>query len=153
MTHDGSPEHLTFEGLPKNDDNPPENKPGDGVPPQGSSPPPETVDFGDPETDRAGRPEPIGRHRRDRINRAVLRALERRLSKDGTGSAGQSGSASPPPPNPASDPISNPTGLTFAQPPGLLPTSVRKNLQGDVMPQVTPEMMRTPSWQVSIFQS
>jgi predicted unusual protein kinase regulating ubiquinone biosynthesis (AarF/ABC1/UbiB family) len=43
--------------------------------------------------------------------------------------------------------------LTFKQPPGILPTDIRKRLQGDVMPQVTPAMMRQLTWKVSIFKT
>ena len=44
-----------------------------------------------------------------------------------------------------------PAELTFRQPPGLLPPEIRKRLQGNVMPQVTPAMMRQLSWNAGFF--
>ena len=48
---------------------------------------------------------------------------------------------------------SDPFNLEFKQPPGLLPLEVRKNLQGNIVPQVSPAMMRTPNWNANIFQT
>src|SRR5271154_5708683 len=45
----------------------------------------------------------------------------------------------------------DPDALIFRPPPGLLPPDVRRRLQGDSIPQVTPAMMRQLSWKVSVF--
>jgi ubiquinone biosynthesis protein len=83
----------------------------------------------------------MGWRRRERIRLAVLAGLQHR--RQATESSDHpSGSA--------------PTGadsLTFKQPPGLLPPTVRKRLQGDVMPQVTPAMMRQLSWPAGFFKT
>jgi predicted unusual protein kinase regulating ubiquinone biosynthesis (AarF/ABC1/UbiB family) len=80
--------------------------------------------------------------RRERIRMAALAGLQRRRQAAGEddSQAGQSRHV-------------DPSTLTFKQPPGLLPLPVRKRLQGDVMPQVTPAMMRQLTWPAGFFKT
>ena len=83
----------------------------------------------------------LGWRRRERVRLAVLAGLQRRRQ------------ASEPNGPHAASPQTDPDALTFKQPPGLLPATVRKRLQGDVMPQVTPAMMRQLAWPAGFFKT
>jgi ubiquinone biosynthesis protein len=78
-----------------------------------------------------------GWRRKERIRLAALSGLQRR--RQASGAHGQQAGQG------------DPSTWTFKQPPGLLPTEVRKRLQGDVMPQVTPAMMRQLTWPAGFF--
>ncbi len=51
------------------------------------------------------------------------------------------------------EPSDDPTKLKFKQPPGIIPAEVRKNLQGNIVPQVSPAMMHQLNWTANIFQT
>jgi len=140
MTRDGSPEHLTWDGLNKSESE--EIKSGA----ENAPPPPDSVPNGfvpppprRPDPSRESRLDP---GRVERIRLAALRALARR----------RNGSAQPKSQT-NFEPGIDPSTLTFKQPPGLLPTDVRKNLQGDILPQVSPAMMRSLNWTANTFQT
>src|SRR5690242_5047718 len=100
-------------------------------------PPPPRNGVAAPNRRRPRQPPPeskIGWRRQERIRLAALSALQRRAKPKGGGQS---------PATPTS-----PNTLTFEEPPGILPPEVRRHLQGDVMPQVTPSMMRQLSWPV-----
>jgi ubiquinone biosynthesis protein len=126
MTHDGSEEHL-----------PPDDW-SSGRDPEQTLPPPT------PRSSETRSPE-INIGRRERVRMAALLGIEQRRQKAGGGQAGASRK-----PRPASGQV-NPEDLTFQQPPGIIPSHLRKHLQGDVMPQVTPEMMRQLTWHAGFF--
>jgi ubiquinone biosynthesis protein len=83
----------------------------------------------------------VGSRRRERIRMAALDALQRR--RQAAESAGY----------PPASAYTGSEPLPFKQPPGLLPPEVRKRLQGDVMPQVTPAMMRQLTWPAGFFKT
>src|SRR5256885_1384699 len=80
---------------------------------------------------------PVGERRKKKIRDAVLKGLEQR------GSGGVAIEA----PSPAHH-----APRSFAAPPGLLPPELRRNLQGNILPQVSPSMMRRPTWNASVLQ-
>ncbi|MGB6727580.1 MAG: hypothetical protein WBE74_16945, partial [Terracidiphilus sp.] len=129
MTYDGSPEHLTWDGLITDESEEIKSEAEDAPPP----PDPESNGFSPrppfrPATSRESTLDP---GRLERIRLAALHALERRRN----GSAQPNGRTN-------FEPGIDPSTLTFKQPPGLLPPEVRKNLQGNIVPQVSPAMMR-----------
>src|SRR5271169_6664314 len=77
----------------------------------------------------------VGARRKERIRVAVLNGLQNWKQ---TTELGQ---------NPPAPVLTNHDALSFKPPPGILPPSVRQRLQGDVMPQVTPAMMRQATWE------
>lgn len=79
--------------------------------------------------------------RRERIRLAVLAQLQRHQE------ALENRGAPPLPPPP---PVQ---GRRFPDPPGLVPKPVRQRLQGDILPQVTPSMMRQLSWHVNSIKA
>src|SRR5271170_2537325 len=83
----------------------------------------------------------MGWRRRERIRLAVLAGTQRR--RQATESSD----------HPSGSPQTGADSLTFKQPPGLLPPTVRRRLQGDVMPQVTPAMMRQLAWPAGFFKT
>ncbi|MEO5951695.1 MAG: hypothetical protein ABIQ44_04420, partial [Chloroflexia bacterium] len=88
------------------------------------------------------------KRRSERIRLATLEALKRRGEK--------LSSQPPPPPVSNSNTLAsstNPNSLEFTAPPGLLPKDVRRRLQGDHMPQVTPALMRTVNWQAGVVNT
>ena len=140
MTSDGSPEHVSWDGLIKGESEEIKSEAENAPPPPNSepvgfSPPPPRR----PDSFREGNLDP---DRLERIRLAALHALQRRRN----GSARPHGHAN-------SGSGIDPSTLTFKQPPGLLPTEVRKNLQGDILPQVSPAMMRSLNWTANIFQT
>ena len=80
--------------------------------------------------------------RLERIRMAALHALERRRN----GSAQPKGQSN-------LEPGVDPSTLDFKPPPGIIPPEVRKNLQGNILPQVSPAMMRQLNWTANIFQT
>jgi predicted unusual protein kinase regulating ubiquinone biosynthesis (AarF/ABC1/UbiB family) len=140
MTRDGSPEHLTWDGLIKDESEEIKSEAVNAPPP----PNPEPNGFAPrpqlrPATFRENNLDP---RRLERIHVAALRALERRR----TGSAKSNGKTD-------FEPGIDPSTLTFKQPPGLLPPEVRENLQGNIIPQISPAMMRQLNWTANIFQT
>jgi predicted unusual protein kinase regulating ubiquinone biosynthesis (AarF/ABC1/UbiB family) len=140
MTRDGSPEHLTWDGLITDEAEEIESEAENAPPP----PNPELNGFAPrpprrPDTFRESKLDP---RRLERIRMAALHALERRRS----GSAQPHGGA-------GFVPGIDPSTLTFKQPPGLLPPEVRENLQGNIIPQISPAMMRQLNWTANIFQT
>jgi predicted unusual protein kinase regulating ubiquinone biosynthesis (AarF/ABC1/UbiB family) len=151
MNFDGSPDHLSWDGQVK-------GGPGElnaeaerereaamknfasshpSTPPPTPAPPEEE-------------PEPyfedtIDPRRQERIRLAALHAHQRWRSA----SAKHGGTAGPKRHQPGIDH----SELTFKQPPGLLPTEIRKNLQGNVIPQVSPSMMRQLNWSANFFKT
>ncbi len=83
----------------------------------------------------------LGARRRERIRMAALAGLQRRRQAAEPGDQRSTSAGI------------NPESLTFKQPPGLLPPNIRKRLQGDVMPQVTPAMMRQLTWPAGFFKT
>src|SRR5262245_31281300 len=77
--------------------------------------------------------------RSERIRLVALEALHRRGLAAMPATEG--GPPAPPPLQarpPTSAPSLNPNALPFTAPPALLPPEIRKNLQGDQVPQVPP---------------
>ena len=144
MTSDGSPEHLTWDGLMQDESEeikseavnappPPDPDPDDSAPPPPPALPPRPDPF---------RESGLDPRRLERIRLAALHALGRRRS-----------SSAAPKSHTNFEPGIDPSTLTFKQPPGLLPTDVRQNLQGDILPQVSPAMMRQLNWNANMFQT
>src|SRR6185295_10042447 len=79
--------------------------------------------------------------RRERIRLAVLAQLQRHQE-----TLENRGAPPLPPPPPVQ-------GRRFPDPPGLVPKPVRQRLQGDILPQVTPSMMRQLSWHVNSIKA
>lgn len=137
MRIDGSPEHLTWDGLNESESaeikSTAENAP----------PHPEQDEFTPrpfwPATFQESSLDP---RRLEQIRMAALRAMERRRN----GSAPRNGQN-------RSRLNSDPSNLTFQQPPGLLPPDIRANLQGNIIPQVSPAMMRQVSWNANLLQT
>jgi predicted unusual protein kinase regulating ubiquinone biosynthesis (AarF/ABC1/UbiB family) len=140
MTVDGSPEHLTWDGQIKDESE------GLRSEAENAPPPPEPdVDGDSPLPPR--RPDPfrestLDPRRLERIRLAALHALGRRKK----GSSATNGQAH-------FEAGIDPSTLTFKQPPGLLPPEIRQNLQGNIIPQVSPSMMRQLNWTANIFQT
>ncbi|MGA2219174.1 MAG: AarF/UbiB family protein, partial [Terracidiphilus sp.] len=109
---------------------PPPNREPDGFIP---IPPPSPAPFRESKLDP---------RRLERIRMAALHALERRRN----GSAQSKGQGN-------FGPGIDPSTLDFKPPPGIIPPEVRKNLQGNILPQVSPAMMRQLNWTANIFQT
>jgi predicted unusual protein kinase regulating ubiquinone biosynthesis (AarF/ABC1/UbiB family) len=140
MKSDGSPEHLTWDGLIEEESEEIKSEAVNAPPP----PSPEPNGFAPlptrwPAKFRESKLDP---RRLERIRMAALHALERR----------RNGSA-PPIGQTHFEPGIDPFTLNFKQPPGLLPPDIRKNLQGNIIPQVSPAMMRQLNWNANIFQT
>lgn len=91
---------------------------------------------------KRGSEDGVNQNRIERIRVATLEAMERRRTH----------TAPARPPDKPIDP-SNPDSLPFTAPPGLLPPEIRRRLQGDHMPQVTPALMRQLYWQAGILMT
>jgi ubiquinone biosynthesis protein len=140
MKSDGSPEHLTWDGLIQEESEEIKSEAVNAPPP----PSPEPSGFAPLPTRRSAtfRESKLDPRRLERIHMAALHALERR----------RNGSA-PPIGQTHFEPGIDPFTLNFKQPPGLLPPDIRKNLQGNIIPQVSPAMMRQLNWNANIFQT
>jgi len=140
MTYDGSPEHLTWDGMDEGEAE--EFKSGA----ENAPPPPSPSSNGfaahTPPSPATSRESKVNPRRLERIRIAALEALERRRN-----------GSSQPGPRPQYEPGSDPFKLKFKQPPGMLPPEVRKNLQGNIIPQVSPAMMRQVNWTANVFQT
>ena len=140
MTLDGAPEHLTWDGLDEAESKEAKSQ-AENV---RRGPDPELNGFTprtDPQQD-AFRESKLHPSRHERIRMAALRALERRRA-----------SKVQPEKQERYEPGSDPFKLKFKQPPGIIPAEVRANLQGNIVPQVSPAMMRQPNWNANIFQT
>ena len=144
MTLDGSPDHLTWDGLDKDESEeikseaenaPPSPDPERDPDPEGFAPPP-------PPPSNTFRESTLDPGRIEQIRLAALHALGRR--KDG--------SAQPKGRSNYGRGV-DPSTLDFKPPPGIIPPEVRKNLQGNILPQVSPAMMRQLNWTANTFQT
>jgi ubiquinone biosynthesis protein len=145
MNPDGSPEHLSWDGL-INDES--EEIKSEAVeeppsPPAASSFTRESNGFIPQPPFRPGTREiKLDSRRLERIRLAAIHALERR--RNGTGrSNGRSNFEAG----------IDPETLSFKQPPGILPSEIRQNLQGNIVPQVSPAMMHQLNWTANIFET
>lgn len=83
--------------------------------------------------------------RENRLQKVRLAALEAIPGREQTDTV---------PREPFSSPrSSSPENLTFTAPTGIIDPVIRKRLQGDIVPQVTPSVMRQLSWEVSIWMT
>lgn len=89
---------------------------------------------------------------RERIRRAVRSGLARRLGQPLPDDHADSPEPAPPAAPPVIDHDLIGTGRPFTAPPGLLAPRLRKNLQGNVLPQVSPAKMRRPTWKARPHQ-
>ncbi len=80
---------------------------------------------------------PVGKKRILKIRDAVLKGLERRA--DGDAAVQEI-------------PLAGHAPRSFTAPPGILPPGLRRNLQGNVLPQVAPSMMLRPGWKANPFK-
>jgi predicted unusual protein kinase regulating ubiquinone biosynthesis (AarF/ABC1/UbiB family) len=140
MTRDGSPEHISWDGLIKSESEEMKSEA------ENAPPPPDPEPDGFVPISPTG-PDPfrgstLGPRRLERIRIAALNALGRRKS----GSSQSTGQTS-------YGTGIDPSTLDFKPPPGLLPPEVRKNLQGNILPQVSPAMMRQLNWTANYFQT
>jgi predicted unusual protein kinase regulating ubiquinone biosynthesis (AarF/ABC1/UbiB family) len=138
MTRDGSPEHLTWNGVISDESEEIKSEAVNAPPPPASA----ADGFASPRQSATSRESTLDPGRLENIRMAALHALGRRKS----GSTQPNGHSN-------FEPGIDPSTLTFKQPPGLLPPEIRQNLQGNIVPQVSPAMMRQLNWTANVFQT